>query len=179
MSLRRIGIFCGILSPVLWLSFIGIASAMRPEFSNVTNYISEFGERGSSTEIMMRIAAFGFTGFLYPCFALALLTTFRDGCNPWWPPASSPSMVWDAWMRASSPAIPAAGDIRWIRNCITRLATVGFLSGALILLLLMTWPGNPVHAVGLFKHLATAVLSLWILVFAVHINGSPLNPKTP
>ena len=59
------------------------------------------------------------------------------------------------------------------------LATVGFLSGALILLLLMTWPGNPVHAVGLFEHLATAVLSLWILVFAVHINGPTLNPETP
>ena len=89
------------------------------------------------------------------------------------------------------------------------LATVGFLSGALsaitwgivfrrlgwppliawysvasgtlalILLLLMTWPGNPVHVVGLFEHLATAVLSLWILVFAVLINGSPLNPETP
>ena len=57
MSLRQIGIACGILSPLLWLSLIGIAGAMRPEFNHITHYISELGERGSSTEFMMRIAA--------------------------------------------------------------------------------------------------------------------------
>src|SRR2546430_10149324 len=58
---------------------IGMAGAMRPEFSHITHYISELGERGSSTEFLMRYAAFGFTGLLYVCFAAALLATFRDG----------------------------------------------------------------------------------------------------
>src|SRR5436853_7803658 len=79
MSLRRLGIVCGILGPLLWLSLIGMAGAMRPEFSHTTHYISELGERGSSTEFLMRYAAFGFTGLLYVCFAAALLATFRDG----------------------------------------------------------------------------------------------------
>jgi len=48
MSLRRLGIVCGILGPLLWLSLIGMAGAMRPEFSHITHYISELGERGSS-----------------------------------------------------------------------------------------------------------------------------------
>src|SRR2546430_15633492 len=51
----------------------------RPEFSHITHYISELGERGSSTEFLMRYGAFGFTGLLYVCFAAALLATFRDG----------------------------------------------------------------------------------------------------
>ena len=52
---------------------------MRPEFSHITHYISELGERGSSTEFLMRYGAFGFTGLLYVCFAAALLATFQDG----------------------------------------------------------------------------------------------------
>jgi len=209
MSLRRTGIFCGILSPILWLSFIGIAGAMRPEFSHITNYISELGERGSSTEIMMRVAAFGFTGFLYPCFALALLATFRDG---WQSMVAAGLIALDGVGRMGAGVFacdPGCGGLSLDQELHHTFATVGFLSGvlsaiawgivfrrlgwppliawysiasgtiALIFLLLMTWPGNPVHAVGLFEHLATAVLSLWILVFAVHINGSTQHPETP
>jgi hypothetical membrane protein len=58
MDLRRLGILSGILAPLLWLSLIGIAGAMRPGFSHVSQYISELGERGSSTEALMRYAAF-------------------------------------------------------------------------------------------------------------------------
>jgi len=79
MSLRRLGIVGGILGPLLWLSLIGLAGAMRPEFSHIAHYISELGERGSSTEFLMRYGAFGFTGLLYVCFAAALLAIFRDG----------------------------------------------------------------------------------------------------
>src|SRR5256885_15054458 len=44
-----------------------------------SHYISELGERGSSTEFLMRYGEFGFTGLLYICFAAALLAIFRDG----------------------------------------------------------------------------------------------------
>src|SRR5437588_11073975 len=79
MSLRRLGIVCGILGPLLWLSLIGMARAMVLEFSHITHYISELGERGSSTEFLMRYGALGFTRLLYVCFASAFLATFRDG----------------------------------------------------------------------------------------------------
>ena len=43
---------------------------------------------------------------------------------------------------------------------------------ALILLVLMAWSRNPLNFPGLFEHLATAVLSLWIFVFAVRLMRS-------
>src|ERR1041385_98102 len=79
MSLRKLGLCCGIISPVLWLACIAAAGALRPGFSHVTQYISELGERGSTTEALMRHGAFCFTGYLYLCFATAVLTTFHDG----------------------------------------------------------------------------------------------------
>ena len=79
MSLRRIGLWCGILSPVLWLGLIVITGAMRPGFSHATQFISELGERGSATELLMRGLGFGFTGLLYLGFAAAAAATFRRG----------------------------------------------------------------------------------------------------
>jgi len=64
MSFRNIGLWCGIISPILWLALIAAAGALRPDFDHVTHYISELGERGSATEAVMRYGAFGFTGFL-------------------------------------------------------------------------------------------------------------------
>ena len=71
-EILKLGLLCGIVSPLLSLTLIGIAGALRPGFNPVTQYISELGERGSSTEILMRYVAFESTGFLYLCFALAL-----------------------------------------------------------------------------------------------------------
>src|SRR2546421_10863812 len=79
MSLRRLGIVCGILGPLLWLSLIGTAGAMRPAFSHITHYITELWERGRSPEFLMGCAAFGFTGLPYVAFAAAVLATFRGG----------------------------------------------------------------------------------------------------
>jgi hypothetical protein len=38
-----------------------LAGALRPGFSHVTQYISELGERGSSTEVLVRYGAFEVT----------------------------------------------------------------------------------------------------------------------
>lgn len=207
MSLRRLGVVCGIVSPVLWLSLIGVAGAMRPEFNHVTHYISELGERGSSTEFMMRIAGFGFTGFLYVCFAAALLATFRDGLT---------STLAAILIGLDGVGRMGAGVFACDSGCVglsmsqelhRLFATLGFISGclaaiawgitfqrrggpsgltwycvgsgalALIFLLLMSWPGNPLNAPGLFEHLASVVLSLWVLVFAVRVMRSPQQPS--
>jgi hypothetical protein len=55
---------------------------VRPDFSLMTDYISELGERGSSTELIVNYAAFILTGALYVGFAAALGVTFagRWGC---------------------------------------------------------------------------------------------------
>src|SRR5262249_40481627 len=79
VSLRRLGLWCGIASPVLWLGLIAVVGSRQPGFNQLTHYISELAARGSSTEALMRGLAFGFTGFLYLGFAAALLSLFPRG----------------------------------------------------------------------------------------------------
>ena len=203
MSLRRLGIMCGILGPLLWLSLIGMAGAMRPEFSHITHYISELGERGSSTEFLMRYGAFAFTGLLYVCFAAALLATFRDG---WYSTLAAGLIGLDGLGRIGAGVFacdPGCGGLSSNQELHHLFATLGFSSGilaaiawgftfhrrgwpppltwysvgtgilALIFLLIMSWSRNSLNAPGLFEHLATGVLSLWLLVFAASLTRHP------
>ncbi len=73
----RAGILCGALAPLLWASVIVLGGSLRPGFSHFTQYISELGERGSSTELLMRYGAFVATGLMHLAFAAALATIFR------------------------------------------------------------------------------------------------------
>jgi hypothetical membrane protein len=194
---------CGILGPLLWLSLIGLAGAMRPEFSHITRYISELGERGSSTEFLMRYAAFGLTGFMYVCFAAALFATFRDG---WYSTLAAGLIGLEGLGRMGAGIFacdPGCGGLSSNQELHRLFATLGFSSGilaaiawgvsfqrrgwpqlltwysvgtgvlALIFLLLMSWSRNPLIAHGLFEHLATGVLSLWLLVFAARLLRAP------
>ena len=72
VMLHRIGILCGILAPVLWASAIFVSGSLRPEYSHLTQYISELGERGGSTEFIMRYAAFVPTGLMHMAFSAFL-----------------------------------------------------------------------------------------------------------
>ncbi len=199
MDLRRLGILCGILAPLLWLSLIGIAGAMRPVFSHVSQYISELGERGSSTEALMRYAAFEFTGFLYLCFASTIWVTFRkNGVAQ----MATCLIALDGIGRMGAgvfPCDPGCEGVSLSQDLHRMFATVGFVSGslatiawgvtfrkmgwpkgliwysigtgplALILLLLMSWGQSPMNTPGLFEHLATGILSLWLTVFAAYL----------
>jgi hypothetical membrane protein len=195
------------MGPLIWLSLIAVAGAMRPEFSHITQYISELGERGSSTEFMMRYAAFGFTGLLYLCFASTLLATFRDG---WYSVLAAALIGLDGLGRIGAGVFacdPGCGGLSSNQELHRLFATVGFLSGilaavawgitfwrhgwlqgltwysvgsgilALVFLILMSWDRNPLNAPGLFEHLATGVLSLWVLVFATRLMRAPEQPS--
>lgn len=199
MSFRRLGILCGILGPLMWLSLIGMAGSMRPEFSHATQYISILGERGSDTEALMRYAAFEFTGFLYICFASALKATFREIK---FSTLAACLIALEGIGRIGAgvfPCDPGCAGLSSSQELHRLFATVGFLSGilasiawgiifrrigwplrfiwysfvtgilALIFLLLMSWTQNPVKLPGLFEHLATGILSLWLVVFAVRL----------
>ncbi len=198
-SLRKLGLYCGIASPVLWLGLIAFAGALRPDFSHVTHYISELGERGSATEVLMRGAAFGFTGFLYPCFAAALSATIRRG---WLVTIGCLLIALEGIGRMGAgvfPCDPGCVRISETQDLHKLFATIGFCSGilatilwgilfrrlaplrplswfsialglvALVSLLLMSWEGNPLGAPGLLEHLATGVLSIWLFAFAVRL----------
>jgi hypothetical membrane protein len=136
MNLQRLGILCGILAPLLWLSLIGIAGAIRTHFSHATQYISELGERGSPTETMMRYAAFEFTGFLYLCFAPATLSTFRYR----WISTLGASLIFlEEIGRIGAgifPCDPGCNGFSYSQHLHYVSATVGFVSG---ILATITW----------------------------------------
>jgi hypothetical membrane protein len=67
----RVGFLCGLVAPVLWAAVIVIAGELRPGFDHVAQYISELGERGSTTESLMRYGGFVTTGFMHVGFAAA------------------------------------------------------------------------------------------------------------
>ncbi len=77
VTFRKIGILCGILAPILWASAIFVTGSLRPEYSHLTQYISELGERGGSTEFIMRYAAFVPTGLMHMAFAAFLYVEFK------------------------------------------------------------------------------------------------------
>ena len=74
----KLGILCGVLAPLLWAAVIVLCGTLTPGFSHVTQYISELGERGSSTELLMRYGAFVPTGLMHLAFAGALALIFRN-----------------------------------------------------------------------------------------------------
>jgi hypothetical membrane protein len=199
MSLRRLCLYSGIVSPVLWLGLLATAGALRPDFSHSTNYISELGERGSATEALMRGPAFGLTGFLYLCFAAALLATFTRG---WTLTAACLLIALDGVGRMGAgvfPCDPGCVRVSTTQDLHKSFATIGFSSGivaailwgvlfrrlaffqwlswpsivsgvaALVSLLLMSWGGDPWGVPGLFEHVATGILSAWLFVFAVYL----------
>jgi hypothetical membrane protein len=198
-SLRRLGLYCGIASPVLWLGLIAVVGSLQPDFNHLTHYISELAARGSSTEALMRVVAFGSTGFLYLGFAAALLSIFPRG---WMFAVAALLVGMDGIGRMGAGVFPC--DLGCIRvsgdqDLHKLFATIGFLSGimaamlwgvlfrrfvplrslswfsigsgvvALAALLLMSWKENPLGVPGLFELIATAALSIWIFAFAVRV----------
>jgi len=151
----------------------------------------------------MRYAAFEFTGFLYLCFASALPATFRGGSCSTLAAVFIGLDGLGRMGAGVFPCDPGCGGLSLNQELHRLFATVGFLSGilaaitwgiifrryslpprlawysvgsgilALIFLLLMSWSRNPVNAPGLFEHLATGVLSLWLLMFAVRLMRFP------
>lgn len=82
--MTRVGLVCGLVSPLLWAAAIVLAGEMRPGFDHVSQYISELGERGSSTEIFMRFGGFVGSGLLIVGYAAAFhATVARITDRPW------------------------------------------------------------------------------------------------
>lgn len=199
MQLPKLGILCGIAGPLFWLTVIGIAGANRPEFSHATDYISELGEGGSATEALMRYVGFEFTGFLYLVFAFTLLGIFPKGwpirlaislialdgigrigagifpCDP--------GCLGNSLNQHLHGAFATVGFVSGILATLAwgimlrrlretqRLAWYSICTGvlAMVFLLLMSWGDNPMKTPGLFEHLASALLSIWLLVFSTCI----------
>jgi hypothetical membrane protein len=201
-SLRRLGLYCGIASPVLWLGLIAVVGSVQPAFNHLTHYISELAARGSSSEALMRLVAFGLTGFLYLGLAAALLGTFPRRCM-FTVAALLVGVEGIGRMGAGVfPCDPACIRVSGDQDLHRLFATAGFLAGifaailwgilfrrlaplrplswfsigsgivSLAALLLMSWKENPARVPGLFELIATACLSIWVFVFAARVIHS-------
>jgi hypothetical membrane protein len=196
---RRVALLCGVVSPILWIGLIAFGDIVRPDVDAVTGFISELGERGSATELIMRWAGFGVTGLLYVCFAAALPSA--AGTGRWRILLVALFVAVDGIGRVGAavyPCDPGCQGTSRDQQLHRLFATIAFCSGilaaladgvlfrrgfaaamglsAMIFLLLMTWSDNPLDAHGLFERLATGALSLWMLVFATRMRRWP-NPR--
>ena len=147
----------------------------------------------------MRYGAFVFTGFLYICFAAAVFAALPNGrlrraaailiavdgigrmgagvfpCEPGCVQVSPGLDVHKLFATIGfSAGIAAAmfcGVVMRRVPALRSLSSFSVSSGvvALVLLLLMLGSGNPALPSGLLEHLASIVLSVWLLVFAIRL----------
>lgn len=194
-ALIRFGNVCGILAPVLWIFMIFYAGTLRPDYSHMSQFISELGEHGSETEILMRYAGFVLTGGLYVAFAGFLAWVFRydrlalagalliaatgtariaagfypcdPGCAPLSPSASQELHTLYARLGYLTMIV---GAIVWGITCqrysrLRCLSAVSIGAGTWAFVFLMILIAYP-GSQGLYQRLATGILSLWLLGFA-------------
>jgi hypothetical membrane protein len=196
----RLGLWCGIAAPPLWLSVIFVAGALRPNYRHISQYISELAERGSVTATLMRDLGFYATGLMHLGFAGCLALAFAGrgmalagalliaidgvgrigagyfpcdpGCAPSLPTASQE--LHGVFSRIGFLSMTAA-PIVW--GLVARRGTVlapiraySILSGCLAAAALVAVVSGPRPLVGLYELLASATLSIWLLVFALRIR---------
>ena len=78
VALYRFGILCGLSAPLMWASAIILCGSLTPGYSHLTQYISELGARGVSTELLMRYTGFVPTGLMHAAFAASLYVAFKE-----------------------------------------------------------------------------------------------------
>jgi hypothetical membrane protein len=77
-SARRLGNLCGMAAPFLWALVIAYSASLQQEYSHYSQFVSELGERGSSTEPIVRYAGFIAIGAMHIAYSLFLYATFRS-----------------------------------------------------------------------------------------------------
>jgi hypothetical membrane protein len=184
------------LAPLLWASAIIFCGSLRPQYSHFTQYISELGERGSSTELIMRYAGFVPTGLMHMAFGAFLCVAFRGswlaltaatllainglarigaGLFPCEPGCVGPNLLHSLSAGLGFFVLIGASVIwgilfrryRSLRGL--SLYSIGCGTVGLVFLLLMVWSAELRAGTGLYERLSSGVLSLWVLVFAARL----------
>jgi hypothetical protein len=76
-SAKRLANLCGMTAPLLWGLVIAYSASLQHEYSHYSQFVSELGERGSSTESIVRYAGFIVTGAMHVAYSIFLYATFR------------------------------------------------------------------------------------------------------
>jgi hypothetical membrane protein len=186
--MRRLALRIGTAAPLLWLALIAWGDLYRPDIDAVTDYISELGERGSSTAGIFGGVGFLCTGFLYVVLAAMLPSVLR---GRWRAVVVAVFLAVEGIGRMGAgayPCDPGCDGASRAQELHGLFATLGFSSGVLAaltagvvyarridivlglaaagFLLLVTWKDNPIPAVGLWERLATTALSIWLILFS-------------
>ena len=69
----------GAAGPVLFATAVVVSGALRPEYSHVTQFMSELGETGGSRSYLMNYGGFIPTGLLLIGFSTRCLIPFARG----------------------------------------------------------------------------------------------------
>jgi hypothetical membrane protein len=206
----RAGLACGVAAPVLWVLTIALCGALTPGHDHLNDFISELAAREAPTEFLMRNVGFLLSGGCYVAFAAALGWRSRfdmlalvgagfialggvarmlagvhacdPGCSPLRP--SPDQELHNAAARIAYLAMIVAA-IYWgvVGNryaALRRLSPLGIGCGvwAVVFLVLMIAVGS---TEGLFQRLASGVLTVWMLVFALTVyRAGPVDePLAP
>ena len=190
---------CGVLAPVLWAISIAFSASLRPEYSHRTQVISELGERGSSTELVMRYGGFVPTGLMHMAFGAFLYAMFRGnrlaaigafllilngvgrigagmfpcdaGCAGSTAPLIQKLHNWSATLGFVAIIGAAALWSRIFRRDrrLRSLSVYSLASAFVGLVFLVLMVAGRPGASGLYERLSSGVLSLWVLVVATRL----------
>ncbi len=198
----RLGNLCGLVAPLLWASAIVLCGTLRPGFSHWSQYISELGERGSTTELLMRYAGLVPTGLMHVGFAVFLYGSFKNsrfaalaaaligvnglariaagmfscetGCNGTGLEQQLHGLSATIGFFAFIGAAVLWGFVFRHHPRLRNLGLYTFFSAilALVFLLLMSWTDPTRAGTGLYERLSSGLLSLWLFVFAARLWGA-------
>jgi hypothetical membrane protein len=192
----RILTLAGIVAPVVYAGAVIYCGAMRPGYDHVTRFMSELAERGSSTEMTMRVAGFYIPGLLILAFAASLLkrpvawpvalllvihgigrvTAGVFPCDAGCPAAgaSFSQMMHNGAAAVNALTVPAAATIWFFsartagRRRFALYSLVSAIAGLVFLVLMLMDAVTRVH-VGLYQRLSFGIMTLWIGALAVSL----------
>jgi hypothetical protein len=203
----RVFAAAGVAAPFLWAASVLYFGAAHPEYDPVNQFISELAERGSSTELPMRLIGFAAPGVLIVTFGVFLLSRpiptavaaliiihglgrivagafpCDHGC-----PMSGGTLsqsVHNVSAMVNGLTLPAAALLCGI-NRLTRRLSPSFawysLASAvlgLLFLSLMFASRDTRHNVGMYQRLSLGTMSLWLAVLAVFLWPSRRQIPVP
>ena len=192
----RILAAAGIAAGVAWAGAVICCGAIRPGYNPVSQFVSELAERGSSTEVVMRITGFFVPGLLVIAFAAFLLirsagpivailliihgvgrlTAGMFPCDPGCPASGSSvnQAVHNAAAMMNGLTLVAAAafcSVRMWRVGRNRFAFYSLASAiaAAAFLVLMFMDVTTRTYVGLLQRLSFGVLHVWMAAFALSL----------
>ena len=73
----KLGILCGILTPIVWFGSVLLAASFQDGYSHYFNYMSELAARGLHHAYVMRLGGFFITSIMLILYSITFPTTIK------------------------------------------------------------------------------------------------------